>query len=410
MSESILRKYAKLAVCAGVNVQKDQPLVITASVRDVQFVEYCVEYAYKAGASSVNVKWDDEVISHMGFEYMSVETLTEVPEWMVERARHEEEKKACFLHIDSSTPGFMSDIDQEKITAARIAYMQKMKPFQAYTMNNIGQWCIVALPNPKWARKIFPDLSEEDAVQALWDAILAAVRVREDNDPVAEWEAHDKELEDHCRILNAHQFDRLHFESELGTDLYVGLVKDHIWAGGGCMTPGGVFFNPNMPTEECFCMPDRNRVDGVVVASKPLSYGGKVIENFRFTFKDGAVADYDAEKEKEALTKLLETDEGSKRLGEVALISCDSPVSNLGILFFNTLFDENASCHLALGRCYPENVQGGTDMTEEALLAAGGNSSLNHVDFMFGTPEMKVTGIKTDGTEVELFRNGNFVI
>ncbi len=410
MNESILRKYAKLAVRSGVNVQKGQPLVITASVRDADFTEYCVEEAYKAGASVVNVKWNDEVISHMDYEYQDTETLKIIPDWFIDRVRYEHDNKACYLHIESETPGFMSDIDQEKLTARRLVYMEKMKPYRAYTMNNIGQWSIVALPNPKWAKRLFPDLAEDKAVEALWKAILTAVRVREDNDPVAEWEAHDKELADHCRILNDHQFDKLHFESETGTDLYVGLVKDHIWCGGIGETPEGICFNPNMPTEEVFCMPDRNRVDGKVVASKPLSYNGKVIEDFWFEFKDGAVVDYGAGKSEEALKQLLDTDEGSKHLGEVALISYDSPISNMNILFFNTLFDENASCHLALGRCYAENIKGGYDMTEEDILAAGGNQSLNHEDFMFGTRGMKVTGIKADGSTVEIFRNGNFVM
>ncbi len=410
MDGSILRKYAKLAVCSGVNVQKDQPLVINASVRDADFVEYCVEEAYKAGASQVSVHWSDEVITHMDYEYQDTESLKIIPDWFTDRVRYEHGKKACYLHILSDTPGFMSDIDQEKLTAARLAYVEKMMPYQAYTMNNIAQWCIVSLPNPKWAKKLFPDLPEEKAMEALWDAILTSVRVRKDNDPVAEWVEHNRELASHSSLMNDYRFDKLHFESETGTDLYVGLVKDHIWCGGACETPDGVWFNPNMPTEEVFCMPDRSRVDGKVVASKPLSYNGKVVEDFWLEFKDGAVTDYGAEKAKEALDQLIETDEGSRHLGEVALISYDSPISNMNILFFNTLFDENASCHLALGRCYPENIKGGSEMTEEELLAAGGNHSLNHVDFMFGTREMKITGIKADGSTVEIFRNGNFVI
>ena len=272
MDESILRKYAKLAVCSGVNVQKNQPLVINASVRDADFVEYCVEEAYKAGASQVSVHWSDEVITHMDYEYQDTESLKIIPDWFTDRVRYEHGKKACYLHILSDTPGFMSDIDQEKLTAARLAYVEKMMPYQAYTMNNIAQWCIVSLPNPKWAKKLFPDLPEEKAMEALWDAILTSVRVRKDNDPVAEWVDHNRELASHSSLMNDYRFDKLHFESETGTDLYVGLVKDHIWCGGACETPDGVWFNPNMPTEEVFCMPDRSRVDGKVVASKPLSY------------------------------------------------------------------------------------------------------------------------------------------
>lgn len=409
-NEGLLKKYASLAVRTGINIEKGQLLVIRASVKDHEFVELCVKEAYEAGAGKVSVVWNDENISHMSYEYETTESLSFVPDWVVERTRYQQERGAAFLTIDSETPGLMADIDQDKLQTVRLEYMKRMKPFQAYTMNNIGQWCIIALPGRKWAKKVFPEKGEDEAVDALWEAILQAVRINEDNDPVAEWKAHDEELMRHCKLLNEYNFDRLHFVSELGTDLYVGLVKDHVWSGGGNYSKSGTFFNANIPTEEVFCMPDRNRVDGKVFASKPLSHAGKVIEDFWFSFKDGIVIDYGAKKEKDALTKLLDTDEGSRHLGEVALISYDSPISNQNILYFNTLFDENASCHLALGRCYPENIKGGEEMSEEEILSHGGNQSMNHVDFMFGTKEMRVTGIENDGTEVEIFRNGNFVI
>ena len=409
-NEGLLKKYASLAVRTGINIEKGQLLVIRASVKDHEFVELCVKEAYEAGAGKVSVVWNDENISHMSYEYETTESLSFVPDWVVERTRYQQERGAAFLTIDSETPGLMADIDQDKLQTVRLEYMKRMKPFQAYTMNNIGQWCIIALPSKKWAKKVFPEKGEDEAVDALWEAILQAVRINEDNDPVAEWKAQDEELMRHCKLLNEYNFDRLHFVSELGTDLYVGLVKDHVWSGGGNYSKSGTFFNANIPTEEVFCMPDRNRVDGKVFASKPLSHAGKVIDDFWFSFKDGIVIDYGAKKEKDALTKLLDTDEGSRHLGEVALISYDSPISNQNILYFNTLFDENASCHLALGRCYPENIKGGEEMSEQELLSHGGNQSMNHVDFMFGTKEMRVTGIENDGTEVEIFRNGNFVI
>ena len=409
-NEGLLKKYASLALRTGINIEKGQLLVIRASVKDHEFVELCVKEAYEAGAGKVSVVWNDENISHMSYEYETTESLSFVPDWVVERTRYQQERGAAFLTIDSETPGLMADIDQDKLQIVRLEYMKRMKPFQAYTMNNIGQWCIIALPGKKWAKKVFPEKGEDEAVDALWEAILQAVRINEDNDPVAEWKAHDEELMRHCKLLNEYNFDRLHFVSELGTDLYVRLVKDHVWSGGGNYSKSGTFFNANIPTEEVFCMPDRNRVDGKVFASKPLSHAGKVIEDFWFSFKDGIVIDYGAKKEKDALTKLLDTDEGSRHLGEVALISYDSPISNQNILYFNTLFDENASCHLALGRCYPENIKSGEEMSEEELLSHGGNQSMNHVDFMFGTKEMRVTGIENDGTEVEIFRNGNFVI
>ena len=409
-NEGLLKKYASLAVRTGINIEKGQLLVIRASVKDHEFVELCVKEAYEAGAGKVSVVWNDENISRMSYEYETTESLSFVPDWVVERTRYQQERGAAFLTIDSETPGLMADIDQDKLQTVRLEYMKRMKPFQAYTMNNIGQWCIIALPGKKWAKKVFPEKGEDEAVDALWEAILQAVRINEDNDPVAEWKAHDEELMRHCKLLNEYNFDRLHFVSELGTDLYVGLVKDHVWSGGGNYSKSGTFFNANIPTEEVFCMPDRNRVDGKVFASKPLSHAGKVIEDFWFSFKDGIVIDYGAKREKDALTKLLDTDEGSRHLGEVALISYDSPISNQNILYFNTLFDENASCHLALGRCYPENIKGSEEMSEEELLSHGGNQSMNHVDFMFGTKEMRVTGIQNDGTEVSIFKDGNFVI
>ena len=409
MEERILRKYAALAVRSGVNVQKGQPLVVKASVRDAAFVEMCVLEAYQAGASDVSVQWSDEILRHMDFEYQSLETLTDIPDWLEERVKREHDRGVCYLYIDSDTPGFMSDIDPEKLQKSQLARMSRMEPYAAYTMNNIGQWCIVALPNPRWACKVFPGKTEPEAMDALWKAILSSVRVREDNDPVLEWQKHDQELEEHCRILNGYAFQALHFENSRGTDLTVSLAEGHIWAGGGCTTPSGVFFNPNMPTEECFCMPDRCHVEGIVHATMPLAYQGKLIENFWLRFEGGQVVDFGAESGEDTLKGLLDTDEGARRLGEVALISYHSPISDLNLLFFNTLFDENASCHLALGRSYPENISGGLDMSREELLEHGGNYSLEHVDFMFGSSDMSVTGIQKDGTEVPVFRQGDFV-
>ena len=410
MKKELMEKYARLIVRSGVNVQKGQLLVINAAVKDYEFIRMCVREAFEAGAGEVEVKWSDEIVNKLVYENETAEVLADVPDWVPERTRREHEKKACYLSVHSGTPGLLKDIDPAKMKQSRMAYMKKMAPYMSYTMNNEGQWCVAALPSAGWAKLVFPDLEEEEAIEALTKAILMSVRITDDNDPVEEWKNHDRELMEHCDILNEFNFKTLHFVSELGTDLYVDLVKDHIWVGGGCTTPDGVFFNPNMPTEECFCMPHRLGVTGKVVASKPLSHNGKVIEGFWFEFKDGVVVNYGAEKEYDTLKDMLETDEGSRHLGEVALISYDSPISRSNILFYNTLFDENASCHLALGRCYPENVKGGIEMNESELAQVGGNSSLNHVDFMFGTRDMHVTGIRHDGSEVTVFDHGNFVV
>ena len=409
VSERMYDKLAELIVRKGVNVQKDQPVVINASVRDAEFVEKLTKNAYEAGAKYVSVEWSDSKIIKMAYQYQSIETLSEVPQHAYDKVKYQHDGGACYISIASGKPGEMADVDSEKINAAQMAVFTKMADLMSYTMNNEGQWCIAGVPSREWAKVVFPDLPEDEAFEKLGDAIFSVTRVTEDNDPIAEWEAHDKELMEHCRKLNELNFKKLHFKSGLGTDLYVELVKDHIWAGGGCFTPKGVFFDPNMPTEECFCMPHREGTDGIVYASKPLSYNGKVIKDFWFRFEKGKVVDYDAKEEKEALTKLLDFDEGSRRLGEVALVPYDSPVSRSGVLFFNTLYDENAACHLALGRPYPENVKGGEQMSKEELVAIGANDSMQHNDFMFGTADMDIDGIKEDGTVVPVFRKGNFV-
>ena len=410
VNENVLRKYAQLAVKMGVNVQKGQLLVIKADVRDYKFVNLCVEEAYKAGAGEVSVDWSSEHTTKWSYEYMTKEDLSEIPQWQYDKREYVQNKGCCFLHIESSTPGLLKDIDSEKVLARQMAASKKFLPLQSYTMNNDGQWSIIALASEGWAKKVFPDMDKEAGMKALWDAILMSVRVNEENDPVADWEKHNENVLKYSKQLNDYNLKALHFTNSLGTDLTVELVENHIWAGGCEKAANGAIFNPNMPTEEIFCMPYKYGVNGKVVATKPLSYQGKLIDGFSMTFKDGKVVEYDAEKELEALKSLIEYDEGSCYLGEVALISYDSPINNTGILFYNTLFDENASCHLALDRAYPMNVAGGTEMNEEELAKAGANHSMTHVDFMFGSEDMHIDGIKKDGTLIPIFRNGNFVL
>jgi aminopeptidase len=261
-----------------------------------------------------------------------------------------------------------------------------------------------------WAKKVFPDMEEDKAEEALWDAIFKASRVTEDNDPVKEWNEHNARLIKHNKILNDFQFKALHFKNEIGTDLTVELVENHVWSGGQEEATTGTVFNPNIPTEENFTMPLKTGVNGKVVATKPLDYQGNLIEDFWLEFKDGKVVDYDAKEGKDNLKNLIEFDEGSSYLGEVALIGYDSPISQSNILFFNTLFDENASCHLALGRAYPMNIQGGTEMSKEELEKCGYNNSMAHVDFMFGSKDLDIVGETKDGKKVQIFKDGNFVI
>ena len=409
VTEKMYEKMAELAVRRGVNIQKGQPLVLNANIRDAAFVRMCVRKAYEAGAGSVTVNWLDQELTKMDYEFQSVETLTDIPDWIYDRMKHQHDRGAAYLRILSDRPGAMKDADPAKVNAYQQAYYRKVADLQGYTMNNVGQWSLFGLPSREWASVVFPDLDEEEAFEKLGDAIFAVSRVSEDNDPLKDWEEHDAELIRHADILNEYNFKALHFTSELGTDLTVELVKDHIWAGGGCTTPAGVYFDPNLPTEEVFCMPHKYGTNGIVYASRPLSYQGKVIEDFWIRFENGKAVEFDAKKEREALKNLIEFDEGSSYLGEVALVPYDSPVSQSGILFFNTLYDENAACHLALGRPYPENLKGGTEMSDEELKAHGANDSMEHEDFMFGTEGMNVDGITEDGRKVPVFRNGTFV-
>ena len=410
ISKKLLRKYARLAVVGGANVQKGQLLVVTANVRDYEFVEMCVEEAYNSGASKVMVDWNNEAHSLLAYTYETKESLIDIPQWAFDKRKDAQDRGCCYLHINSSTPGLLKDVDTDKIVAYQTVAGKMFEPLQSYTMANRGQWSIVALPSLGWAKKVFPDMDDESAIAALWDAILMSVRVGEDNDPIADWTKHNETLAKHNNLLNEHNFKALHFSNSVGTDVTIELVNDHIWAGGGEKTDKGVFFNPNMPTEETFTMPKKTGVNGKIVATKPLSYQGKVIDEFYLEFKDGKVVNYDAKKELASLKGLVEYDAGSSYLGEVALISYDSPINNTGILFYNTLYDENASCHVALGAAYPMNLKGGTAMSKEELAQAGANDSMTHVDFMFGSEDMHIEGIKEDGSKVVVFDNGNFVI
>ncbi len=409
MNTEILRKYASLAVNIGVAVKEDQLLVINAQVRDYEFVRLCVEEAYKAKAKRVIINWSDSDINHLDFLNCSTETLCDIPQYQYDARKYAQDNGCCCLSIASDIPGLLADVDSNKMKAFQKARGKMFADLMHYTMANQGQWCVIALPNKAWAKKVFPELDEQEAYDKLWAEILKTVKVNENDDPIALWQEHDAKLKKHCEILNDYNFKKLHFTNSLGTDLYVGLVKDHVWVGGSSETIDGTVFEANMPTEEVFCMPDKLVTSGVVYASKPLSYNGKLIDKFSLKFENGKVVEHHAEVGEDVLTGILESDEGSRYLGEVALISYDSPISLSNILYYETLFDENASCHLALGDSYPENVKGGTLMNEEQLKKIGANSSNEHVDFMFGTRDLNVTGIKENGEEIVVFKEGNFV-
>jgi len=406
----LLKKYAQLVVEVGANVQKNQVLVVNSSTETRVLARLIVEAGYNAGAKSVHVIWQDDYVSRSNLEGKSIETLEIVPEWTIDRAKYFIENDACIISISSPVPGLNKGINPLKMQKAGLAQMRAYKFIQDHMMANRTQWSIVAAPNPDWAKQVYPNLEENEAVEALWNAILMASRVTDSNNAIEEWETHNGNLLSHNEVLTNLQFESLHFKNSLGTDLTIKLVENHIWSGGETISTKGVKFNPNIPTEENFTMPYKYGVNGRVVSTKPLNYQGNLIEGFWLEFKDGKVINYFAEKQMDTLKNLLELDEGSSFLGEVALISYDSPINNTGILFYNTLFDENASCHLALGRAYPKNIVGGVEMSRDELSKNGCNQSMVHSDFMFGSKDMHIVGTKKDGTKITIFTDGDYVI
>ena len=404
---ALLDKYANLCVKVGINIQKDQPLVITAPVEGAEFVRLLAKHAYEAGAKEVHVNWNDDELTRMKFEYAPMEVFENFPKWYADGMEDYAEKGAGFISISARDPYLLKGIDSKKIAANNKASSIGLKKFREYTMNDLNSWCVISIATKKWAKRVFPDVSDEEAVEKLWDAIFKALRVYEE-DPVEAWKKHLKNIEDKVNFLNEKNFKKLYYKSSNGTDLEVELPEGHIWAGGGGKNSKGVYFVANMPTEEVFTLPHKYGVNGVVYSSKPLNYGGNLINNFSLTFKDGKVVDFTAEEGYDVLKDLLDLDEGAKRLGEVALVPHDSPISNSNIIFYNTLFDENASCHFALGKAYPTNLKGGPDMKEEELDKAGVNDSLTHVDFMVGTEDLSIVGETRDGEKVQVFENGNW--
>lgn len=407
-SETLLKKYAELAIKTGVNLQKGQPLMINAPIEGVHFTRYVVEAAYEAGASDVQVNWSDDALALMKYQNVPEETLKNVPEWRVKLYDWICEQNGAVLSIAGSNPDLLKDVDPARVALASKASGEALQNFRKYTMNDKITWSIIAIPTGDWAQKIFPNVSKDEAVSKLWETIFKIVRVDKE-DPIKAWEEHNQTLEIAREILNKRAFHKLIFKAP-GTNLEIELPKGHLWKGGSAESEKGTIFNPNMPTEEVFTMPHKYGVNGTVSSTKPLNYGGSLIDEFTLTFKDGKVVDYKAKQGEEVLQHLLETDEGSKRIGEVALVPDESPVSQSGLIFYNTLFDENASCHIALGKAYPTNIEGGSDMNEEELDQHGVNDSLNHVDFMIGSKELDIDGVTEDGQTEAVFRKGTWAI
>lgn len=406
MNKTILKKYAKLIVRVGVNLQEGQDVIINASMDQKELVTLIVEEAYLAKARKVKVDWNElPEIYKLMVKYESLETLSEVPNWSVEKLKYQVEKNPARIYVLSDDPDALKGIDQEKVAKMRMARHKVVKPY-VDQMNNQYQWTIVAAPSEKWAKKVFPSLSKKEAINKLWDAILLTARVN--GDPIKNWENHNQDLLSRCNYLNSFDFDYLEYKASNGTDFKVWMLDKCQWLGGGETSLRGIYYNPNMPTEECFTTPIRGKAEGVVYATKPLSYNGELIENFSFTFKDGKVVSFHAEKGEELLRHMLSMDDSASYLGECALVPFSSPVNETGILFYNTLFDENATCHLALGAGFSDCVKNYENYTKKDFDEMGINDSIIHVDFMIGTKDLNITGVTKDGQRVALFRNGTW--
>ncbi|MBP5342551.1 aminopeptidase [bacterium] len=410
MKKSTLKQYAKLIVNVGANVQKNQNVVISASVTDEYFVKYVVEECYKAKAKIVRVDWFSDEITKSTYKYAKTETLKEVPNWRVEKLKYDAEKLPASIYIDSSDPDALASVDQEKIMAVRKATSPIFKPIRD-EMENKHQWTIAAIPSEKWAQKVFPNESKKNAVSKLWDAILKCARA-DIGDPVKNWELHNKTLLEKCTKLNSLNIDTLIYSSKNGTNFKVRLIEGLQFLGGGSYTISGVYYNPNMPTEECFISPNKMSAEGVVYASKPLSLNGKVVKDFGFKFHEGKIVEVYTknEEDKKVFDQLINLDEGASRLGEVALVPYNSPINETGLLFNNTLFDENACCHLAIGVGFEDTIIGFEKMTKEEIKAFDINDSMIHVDFMIGTDDLSIKAITRDNKEVQIFENGTWAI
>lgn len=404
-----LEKYAELLIAKGVNIQKGHTLIITIDVEHPEFARLLTKKAYEYGAAEVVVDYVDDKISREKLLHADLDRLTNVPAFIVEKSNYFLDKKASRLVVRSSDPNAFAGVDPTRLQEATKAVSIALEKQRIATQSNQVSWNLVAASSPEWAAMVFPDLeTSEEQVDALWDAIFKMNRVY-DADPIKSWDEHEARLTEKAETLNKAQFDALHYRAP-GTDLILGMPKNHSWQAAGSFNSRGEKFIANMPTEEVFTAPDFRRADGYVSSTKPLSYAGVVIENMKFTFKDGQIVEATAEKGEETLKRLIEENDGARALGEVALVPHKTPISLSGLTFFNTLFDENASNHLAIGSAYAFSVEGGTEMTQEELEAAGLNRSTTHVDFMIGSADMDIDGITADGQRVPIFRGGEWAI
>lgn len=401
--------YAELIVNKALNIKDGSILRIKANTENLPFAREVAKMAYEKGAAEVKVNIRDEALERLNMEHMSEERLEHFGEYNLDEAVDYAEDGCFYLSITGGDPDLFKGIDPKRIAKRSKAVGKVMKPSMKYTMNDMNSWCVVGYPTIKWAKKVFPDLSDEEAVEKLKEAIFKTVRLDRE-DPMAAWDEHLEKLESRGKKLNELQLDRLHYKTAKGTDLTIGLPEGHVWMGAVSEDDRKNIFLPNLPTEEIFTAPDKNRIDGVVYSTKPLNLSGTIVDEFKVVFEKGKAVEVSAKHGEQNLKDLIKTDEGSSSLGEVALVSVESPINRSGLIFMNTLFDENASCHLAFGAAYPTCLKGGDKMTEAELEKHGINDSQEHVDFMVGDETLEIVGYDKEGKEYKIFENGDFVI
>jgi aminopeptidase len=405
VNNNLLEKYVRLIVKSGINIQKNQTLVIISSIECASFVRIIAKTAFEEGARDVVVEWNDELLSKIKYLYAPEEIFEEFPEWQKNFYISYAKEGAAFLTIDAKNPELMNDVNPGKVSKAGKVRTYALQEYVKRKLLGINQWCIAAYPTRAWAKKVFPNVLEDEAVERLWKDIFKAARI-DDGNPIASWEKHKNNLKTNTDFLNLNEFRCIRFKNSIGTDLNIELPENHMWISGSIHTPQGIEFSTNIPTEEIFTMPEKIGVNGTVMSSMPLSYNGSIVDNFSLNFKDGKIIDFQAEQGYNTLKEIIETDEGSHYLGEVALVPYNSPVSMLDTIFYNTLIDENASCHLAIGAAYPciKNIKSEEELSKYVI-----NKSLIHVDFMIGTEDLDITGITKTGNEIPIFKNGNFI-
>lgn len=406
MNKTRLKKYANLIARCGVNVQKGQEVVVNAGLDQPEFVKMVVDECYKAGAKKVSVEWSYQPLTKSNIKYCSDKVLATMEKWQIEKLEHRAEVLPCMIHLISDDPDGLAGINQKKMAKSMAARAKIIKPIRT-KMENKYQWCIAAVPGKEWAKKVFPGERTSVAVEKLWEAILSTSRVNDD--PIEAWRLHNEDLAARCKYMNSLGIKELKYKASNGTDFRVGLLPNAIFMAGGEETLGtNIYYNPNIPSEELFTSPRRGDADGIVYSSRPLSYGGQLIDNFWIKFEGGKAVECGAEKNEDLLREMIAMDEGASYLGECALVPYSSPIRESGLLFYNTLFDENAACHLALGRGFTNVIKGYENYTEKELHEMGINDSFMHEDFMIGTEDMSIIAVCENGKEVKIFENGNW--